>query len=101
MLNRHIKQMQMSALVREGWPTIDSEKGTCKTVGDFVRHLRNAVAHSRITYSSDSRYLNEVNVTIEDRKNKNSPPHWRAVINAGDLRVFSLKLVELVEQMSE
>ena len=95
----HLKSREMSEIGLEGWPDQIMELGKDKTntVGEFVKHMRNAVAHGRITFSSDDRELTEVTITFEDRKKKSAPPYWRARINAKQLRQFCNRLMDMIE----
>jgi hypothetical protein len=68
---------------------------TTRTLGDLLRHLRNAVAHGRLTFSSDSPSINDVSVTVEDGP-ENAPANWRACIEGPELRSFCLGLLDFV-----
>ena len=57
---------KLGDLVSQGWTEWDVTKGKADTLGQLARHIRNAAAHSHITFSSDSRYLHEVLITVED-----------------------------------
>jgi hypothetical protein len=72
-------------------------KSETNTLGQFMNHMRNAVAHGRITFSSDDRELTGVTLTFEDRKNKSAPPYWRARINANHLHRFCYRLMDMIE----
>lgn len=93
-----IEDLQLSALEGEGWPHWKISLGESTSLGQVTNHLRNAIAHGRIQFSSDSRVLEEVEITIEDAPKKSSSANWRASIQANDLRLFCLKLVERIEQ---
>ncbi len=93
----HIKKLPLEKLMKDGWPQIRVTRGECNTLGDLVRHLRNAIAHGRLKFSSDSRNINEVDIRVEDYKRGQSTPCWCAMLNAGDLREFCAKLVDLLE----
>lgn len=92
-----MKKLRMKDLERKGWPSINVTKGASETLYDFVRHLRNAVAHGRLTFSSDSRDPREVFVQIDDCKTNETIPYWSARIKASDLRDFCLKFIHAVE----
>ena len=95
----HLKSRKMSDIGLEGWPDQIMELGREKanTVEDFIHHLRNAVAHGRVKFSSDDRELAKVILTFEDCKNKDAPPFWRARINAQQLRQFCDWLMKKIE----
>ena len=94
-----LKARKMCDVGLEGWPDqiMDLGKDETHTVGDFIKHARNAVAHRRVTFSSDDRELSGVTITFEDRKNKKAPPYWRAHINAKHLRQFCDWLTDKIE----
>lgn len=95
----HLKSQGMSEIGLEGWPDQIMELGKAETntVGQFIKHMRNAVAHGRVTFSSDDRELTHVTLTFEDCKNKSAPPYWRARINAKHLRQFCDRLMDMIE----
>lgn len=93
----HVETLTLEHLVSEGWPQWEISKGTCDTLGELIRHLRNAVAHGRITFSSDSRDINDVAITVEDAKPRAEVSHWCASIPAADLRSFCLRFIQLLE----
>jgi len=88
-------------LSKEGWPcwtvTLDDVREPTLTLANIVYHLRNAVAHGRLTFTSDSHQLDEVALIVEDRKPKASQPYWRAQIGARDLRDFCLCFLNFIE----
>src|SRR5579871_187262 len=88
----HIKHLNLTELEAGGWPRIEMVIGNSDTLGDFVYHLRNATAHGLITFSSDSKILSDVVITIEDKKWKDSPVYWCARLNGENLRDFCFKL---------
>ena len=95
----HLKSIEMSEIGLEGWPDQIMKLGKDKTatLGDLIHHLRNAVAHGRMTFSSDDRELGQVTLTFEDRPNKGAPTNWRAQINAQQLRQFCNWLMDKIE----
>jgi hypothetical protein len=95
---KQVDALKLDDLVSEGWPRWKVSKGTCNTLGDLVRHLRNAVAHGNITFSSDSRYIEEVAIDVENYPpRRTATPNWCARIDAKDLRAFCLRFVDLLE----
>jgi len=97
---RYVAKLPLSELVGQGWPKVqidkDEEKRPTEALGDLVRHLRNAVAHGRIKFSSDSRDLTQVRVEIEDYYPKAMLPYWTASLTAAELRVLTLKMIDLL-----
>ena len=59
------------------------------TLEDLLFHVRNAAAHGRLTFSTDSASVCEVAVTAEDI-------NWRAEIDASELRTFCFRFLEFV-----
>lgn len=93
-----VKNLKLETLVQEGWPRWEIFIGHCKTLGDLVRRLRNAVAHGHMDFSSDSRLMEEVYIVVEDYKKNANEPHWRARICCKDLRNFCLRFIDLLDQ---
>ena len=93
-----LKALNLLELESLGWPRWEFEIGSSQTLGDLMRHLRNAIAHCHIHFSSESRRLNEVYIRAEDQTQRKPTSHWRVNIVASDLRIFCLKFIELVEQ---
>ena len=93
----HIESLKLIDLAARGWPKWKIAVGSCMTLGELTRHLRNAVAHGRITYSSDGRSDLTVILTVTDCRVKNAAPYWKASIRASDLRQFCEKFIELIE----
>lgn len=94
----------------EGWLgwriTMDNAMGRggspdpTKTVADLVRHLRNAIAHARITFRTDSRNLSEEILTFEDAPSSGrlkDKVNWRAEVSGDKLRNFCVEFLQLVE----
>src|SRR5262245_28195678 len=94
-----LKELRLDALVKKGWPRWQIRKGTCETLGTLVLRLRNAVAHGRITFSSDSRDIRKVVMEVEDWHTHALKSHWRARIGAADLREFFLRYYALIQDI--
>jgi DNA-binding MarR family transcriptional regulator len=92
-----LKEIRLDRLAAEGWPRWEILKGKCETLRTLVHKLRNAVAHGRLRFSSDSRQIEEVAVEVEDWHPHARSPHWRARIGAAELRAFCLRYVALIE----
>lgn len=95
-----VESLGLDTLVAQGWPRWQISKGTCETLGCLLRHLRNAVAHGRMTFSSDSRQLDEVVIKFEDidPHKRDKPVNWIARIGAKDLRTFCDRFVDLLNE---
>jgi hypothetical protein len=93
----------IDAMRNENWPTWtitrdDATKPT-RTLADMLTHLRNAVAHGRLTFTSDSPRIEEVAIIVEDKKRRHDPePYWRATIEARDLHAFCLRFLDFIEE---
>jgi len=95
---KYIRELKLDELEKDGWPRIEVTIGHCQTLHDLVRHLRNAVAHGHLEFSSDSRDASTVTITAEDYRKKNgSPANWRARIGAKSLGEFCERFMDLLE----
>lgn len=85
-------------LEAEGWPRWKYASGSRAPISlwQLIRHLRHAAAHSNIAFSSDSRFLHEVEVTFV-----NDPPHktwtWEGSIQGDQLVEFCHRFLERME----
>ena len=81
---------RLETLYGQSWPRWEfspyNEKET-KTLGFLTRRLRNAAAHGRYTFDSDSRDPEEVTITVKD-KPQDRPVNWCAAIRADQLQEF-------------
>ena len=95
-----LEEMNLHELEAKGWPhwhIILDTKGDTNTLYKLVRHLRNAASHRRLRFTSDHEDMNQVEIEFEDAPTKNSPPNWRARINASDLKTFCDYFTETLE----
>lgn len=92
-------KMDLEVLVASGWPKWTFEFGSCDTLEDLMRRLRNSIAHGHFEFSSESTDLNAVTISVEDYKSRGAVLIWRAKISAVDLKDFCLRFIELVEQV--
>ena len=65
-LDASIKTKRMDMLSQDGWPKWITLQGNTETLGYLVHHLRNAVAHRRLHFSSDSRDPERVEIEFAD-----------------------------------
>jgi hypothetical protein len=93
-----VNHLKISTLLQSGWPRWEITVGSSVTLGDLVRHVRNAVTHGHMTFSSDSRNMDEVQIEFEDYKRGEDKPYWVARIGATDLRSFCLQFIDLLDQ---
>ena len=103
-LQDDVKKTKLKDLYDDGWPEWDIllDKPTGKhtetqTLGDLIWHLRNAAAHGRIHFSSESRKLSELVLTVEDAKGEKSPVNWRARIGGEDLYLFCQRFARNID----
>jgi HEPN pEK499 p136 len=62
----------------------------CTNLTRFFRRLRNAIAHRRIDFSSDSRDIAAVIITLRDKpQDRNRPIDWEIELSAEDLEQLS------------
>jgi hypothetical protein len=98
-----VETMKLSTLEADGWPmwviARDDDKAPTLTLGQILKHLRNAVAHGRISYTSDSPLIENVSLLVEDkRRREDSEPYWRAEIKAEHLRSFCDRFFTLIDE---
>jgi hypothetical protein len=92
------ERYKLNDLPDSEWPSWKIEIGSSDNLADLVRHLRNAISHRRIYFSSDSRRPEDVDVRFRDCKNPKGPADWGAIINAAQLRRFVLRFAELLKE---
>ena len=92
------KEYKLNDLAREGWPEWTFEIGASDDVNDLVQHVRNAISHRRVCFSSDNRQLENVTIRFRDRPRKDADDTWGASINASDLMKFVLRFAGLLKQ---
>ena len=79
------------------WDIADCTPNGTWTLGQLARHLRNAAAHGRYYFSSDSRQPREVTITVED-KPRGQPINWSASIRADKLYTFCQCLSDYMDK---
>jgi hypothetical protein len=92
----------LASLAKQGRPTWtitgDDPKVPTETLEDLLRHVRNAVAHGRIRYTSDSPRMDEKGIRVEDQRPHELEPYWSAEIQAPDLKGFCDRFLDYIEQ---
>jgi hypothetical protein len=69
----------------------------CENLSDFFRHLRNAISHRRIEFSSESHDLHEVMLRLTDGR---SCTNWDIDLSAHDLLTLCMYISdEIVRQI--
>jgi hypothetical protein len=92
------KKYKLNDLSNKGWPNCVFDIGSSEDLHDLVKHLRNAISHRRVHFSSDSRDLEAVEVRFRDRRNDNGPDSWGVTINAAELQKFVLRFADLLKE---
>lgn len=94
-----LKKKRLAQLYADGWPRwnilLPKDNGRT-TLRDLAYHLRNAAAHGRVEFSSDSQEYQEVSLVVEDWKPGDQQAYWRAEISADQLRCFCSRLAALI-----
>jgi hypothetical protein len=93
-----VERHTLEELATLGWPKWNISLGTCTTLGELAKHLRNSIAHGRLSFSSESRVLAEVAVEFEDCKWDATKPYWRASLRGDQLRDFCMRFITLVNE---
>jgi len=97
-----IKKRKLPVLSTQGWPkwTMSGSRRILE-VGDLIHVLRNAIAHGRIDFDSDSRDPARVSITFANIPEGKSEPDWLGTISGDQLiefcRCFSSALQEEVK----
>ena len=97
------KKYRLNVLAADGWPVWTFHFGSSTHLHDHLRHLRNALSHRRIDFSSNDRVLKKVEIMFSDRPNSTKkepkpPINWSATINGAALLDFTLRLAKLIDQ---
>lgn len=85
-------------LEANGWPKWKFTIGESSDLQDLLIHIRNAVSHHRLSFSSDSRNIEDVEITFRDRRPAKDSDNWQAHISAKDLQQFVQLLSELLSK---
>jgi len=93
----NFRNLSLDDLVDKGWPSWKFHKEPSKSLDNHLFHLRNALSHRRVRFSSDDRSLFEVKVTFSDRKSPKECDYWSASIGGADLLDFVKRLSKLID----
>ena len=91
---------KLATLYTQDWPKwnmVLRKHGEPKTLGKLAWHLRNAAAHGRYSFSSNSRDPQEVVITVKD-KPEGGDINWIAEIRADKLYYFCQHLYRYMEE---
>jgi len=93
----------LPSLAAQGWPTwaiaqdlSRRPEGASDTLGDLLWHLRSTISAGKIGLTAGDRPFAEVSVYFEQQVAGGDIVTWSASIPAPDLRVFCVKLSELI-----
>ena len=105
-----VLDVSLKELYGRGWPNInillDEYPDKTNTLKDLVRHLRNAVTHSRFRFegiesaSADSREPSEIKVVLKDRRTVRKTGdvlRWKAEIKGEDLYQFCENFIQHIK----
>jgi hypothetical protein len=102
-LKNHLETFSLRELTAKGWPDWDISldkptrpKGKTTSLGTLLWHVRNALSHRRLTFSSESLELSEIQFQFQDAPNKSGQINWEAHICGPDLLEFCRRLAELI-----
>jgi hypothetical protein len=101
---RALDQMEswlLSDLEKEGWPSwtiLRDRNNETVTLGKLIYHLRNAVSHRRLRFSSDGPDPREVEIEFEDALPR-KPVDWHVRIPASDLKNFCDRFCQSLEDL--
>ena len=93
---QHKWEWSINELGAAGWPRwrYVTESSRPASLWDLIRNLRHATAHNNIAFSSDSRWLNEVEITFT---NNHVKPKWEASIRGDELLEFCRLFLTRIE----
>ena len=89
-----VLQSTLSELEEVGWPHWTFTIGQAQNLYQLTKRLRNSVAHRHVSFSCDSREIDDVQITFRDRKPSSKTDEWGVHISAPDLKRF----VELLSE---
>ncbi len=102
-LKNRLEAFSLKSLLSAGWPGWDisldkppQTKRETTNLGTLLWHVRNAISHRRVTFSSECLVLDEIGFQFEDAPNKSDQINWRARICGSDLLEFCRKLANLI-----
>lgn len=89
--SKQLEGLCLNKLEQVSWPhwnILLDDKADTKTLGKLNWHLRNALSHRRLKFSSDDQQMEKVEIEFEDCPQGSGVPNWRARINAKQLKKF-------------
>jgi hypothetical protein len=97
-LVKRVESLKLRDLEADGWPRWNIEAGHSETLGEFMRMLRNAIAHGHVLFSSEGREMEDVAIVFENHT-KFSEVTWRASIDSLGLKIFCDRFIRLIEDV--
>ena len=98
---KSLESLCLSVLEEQGWPRWNIQLGKkedTNTLGKLIWHLRNAISHRRLSFSSDDLEMGKVEIMFKDGPH-NKPINWCATINAADLKGFCDRFTKRLEEL--
>jgi hypothetical protein len=100
-LLKHEEGLTLEEMNSEGWPhwamlKDEHRDGPTTNLKILLTRIRNAICHARVRFNSDSRSIDDVNLTIEDGPKRE--PSWIASISGSDLREFCYRFIDFVDR---
>jgi hypothetical protein len=91
----HIPETTLKDLTAKGWkiPDVKGDFSQVKNLREFMRYMRNAIAHSNLEFISDGYKLSGIrlwNCTRAGVKN------WQVEMKLADLREITYKFIDLI-----
>jgi HEPN pEK499 p136 len=93
-------EVRLEELELNGWPHWDHKNSTepPESLWELIRLLRHATAHANVSFSSDGRYLHEVEVQFANiPSRKQTWPRWDGSIRGDHLLDFCVRLCRRLE----
>lgn len=82
---RRALDLPLEELERRGWPTWTHISGEPIKLWELLEHLRHAISHGKVRFSSEARQYEAVRLTFTNRYNGTN---WEGEIQARELRKF-------------
>lgn len=96
-------EARLSDLAEQGWPTWTIAKDLSRrpgasfdTLADLLWHLRSVIASGQIRMTAGDKPFKSVSIYFDQQVAGRDIKTWSASISAPDLRVFCMKLAELI-----
>ncbi len=94
------KVLSLDDMIEDGWPAWTFHIGGSESLDNHLFHLRNALSHRRVRFSSNGRALAGVEITFSDRPGPKIADNWSASIDGPELLNFVERLSALLDSSS-